>query len=165
MRNFIRLFILGLFLFGQNQSSYSKSFTVKVKFYYKDSLVLLNDNFSINFLTNNDTIATRISKDTFYVEKFNVSNFSSVVFKYNNIVLCYNNIKLNKADLGKCWTFKLHSKPFVEQDYWYLKDVLEKIEWLYTLNTGQGIILTAYRFSPCPVMDNVDNESDLALPK
>lgn len=148
--NFIKILSLTLLVFGYNQCYSSETFKVEVKFYIEDSLVLLNDNFNIYFITEGDTLISKISKDSFYIERTSIPDSCTILFRYKKLFLEYNNIKLDKSSIGKLWQFKLDIKPFDEQEYWYLKEKLDKIKWIYTLDTGQGRVLTEYRFKKPP---------------
>jgi len=139
-----------LLAFGYNSCYSFELVKVEVKFLIEDRLMELNDNFNIYFITEGDTLVPEISKNSFYLDRASIPDSCTILFRYNKLFLKYNNIKLDKSSIGKLWQFKLDIKPFDEQEYWYLKEKMNRIKWIYTLDTGQGRILTEYRFKKPP---------------
>ncbi len=126
-------------------------YKVNIKFII-ENCVIVPTNFNVYFLHGLDTITVRIDKNSFFISDATLPDSEIIVcFNYKNIKLTFNDVKINKTQQDMIWEIKIDKKPFEKQEYWYLKKKLRKIKWLYTLDMGDGVVITEYRYTNPPV--------------
>jgi hypothetical protein len=145
------IYLVLLFLLFPFLKSEGNEYKVDIKFFIEDSVVVLNTNFNVYFLHGMDTITARIDKSSFFISDATIPDSGIIVcFDYKNIKLTFNDVKINRKQQDVIWEIKIDKKPFEKQEYWYLKKKLRKIKWLYTLNMGNGVVITEYRYTNPP---------------
>jgi len=124
---------------------------VLLNYYLEDKLVPLSGNFSLSFICKQDTLRARVEESSFYIPLDSlVNNKVNILFRKGNISLLFDSVKINQNDVEQMWVIKIDKKPFKKGEYWYLKDIIQKIKWLYTLNMGYGGIITEFRYARYP---------------
>lgn len=126
-------------------------YKVNIRLIIKDSEVVLNNDFRVYLLSGVDTVNTRVEKSSFYISNEAIPDSGvTICIDYKSFRLTFGNVIISKKRQEVKWEIKIVKKPFDKQEYWYIRKKIKRIKWLYTLNMGDGGVITEYRYTKAP---------------
>ena len=120
-----------------------------VSFTLDDSLIVLNNNFTVSFINDRDTIQTKITKNELSVSNFKTNAVYKVIFKYKKYDLEFKGVSTQMIFPNQDveWKFGIDNRPFnrlkgvlSDKEYNDDKEILQ-IQYLQfnMLEQGDGI--------------------------